>query len=438
MGTAEMQNFLHQFVLRICQDPVFRRSLRYHPKETLEAAGFPGHLAPEQLPVRHYTVSVFLDAPTLFGFEAVTSAELTAAQIPIELKLALYGAKPLAMVHGQEDWLNTLAAWARANGLVAMLSPDEFEPCEDENKGGYVNQVTQCYPARAGSGRWRRLLVSRSSQHTMLGWLSLLFGWDHLLGRLFGYPACCAKAFDQRWLTACDRYQGDVASLVLQEQSPEAFVGQYGWQANMLGRYFGAEIISHFPCDLNCSATMAVAERLYCTYHHFEPEAASAFQQALVGTYIYSKDQGVFYFPEADLAETDLAETDLAETDLATAESTVEASVSESQRLGHSVVTLAIAGKVPQSTTVETALFKALAAGDRVTCQGGTLWVDGETFEAQMISFTQAHSDSNAYLSASHPTSTDVSLSDLAVALPASKRATSNNFGANNLVVAAT
>ncbi|MEO1445984.1 MAG: hypothetical protein AAFV46_07075, partial [Cyanobacteria bacterium J06635_11] len=293
MGTAEMQNFLHQFVLKTCQDPVFRRSLRYHPKETLVAAGFPGHLAPEELPVRHYTVSVFLDAPTLFGVEAVAYAGLTAAQIPIELKLALYGAKPLAMVHGQEDWVNTLAAWARANGLVAMLSPDEFEPCEDENKGGYVNQVTRCYPARAGSGRWRRLLVSRSSQYTMLGWLSLLFGWDHLLGRLFGYPACCAKAFDQRWLTACDRYQGDVASLVLQEQSPEAFVGQYGWQANMLGRYFGAEIISHFPCDLNCSATMAVAERLYCTYHHFEPEAASAFQRALVGTYIYSKDQGV-------------------------------------------------------------------------------------------------------------------------------------------------
>ncbi|MEO1447221.1 MAG: hypothetical protein AAFV46_13505, partial [Cyanobacteria bacterium J06635_11] len=60
------------------------------------------------------------------------------------------------------------------------------------------------------------------------------------------------------------------------------------------------------------------------------------------------------------------------------------------------------------------------------------------TFEAQMISFTQAHSDSNAHLSASHPTPTDVSLSDLAVELPVSKRATSNNFGANNLVVAAT
>jgi hypothetical protein len=204
-------------------------------------------------------------------------------------------AKPMALLYGPEYYLSALADWATRLSLVALLSGCEYTPVSDRGKGGFSNRTGSERPARARSNSWRGLLVSQSEDHAILGWLALLFHWDLFLGRILGYPDCCCYAFEERWPQAIANHQGDLAVLSLDASRR----GPYDWRCNIFSRYFGHQLLHHFPCSLTCMATLGIARAYLQSLYIHEPEYAQTLSQLMISPIIFSEEEGVFLFPGA-------------------------------------------------------------------------------------------------------------------------------------------
>lgn len=283
------------FVEAMAGDPVQRRELRYRPADALARWGLAAPSLPRELPIRSHEVSVWLDEVTLFGI----AGDGDDVRLPLEARLVVYALRGMALLHGDEPTLGRIAAKSRYLGLAAIMAPHEFLPLAEEDKNGFVN-LGRAQPARAGSGNLRGLVIAADWNRAVLGWLSLLFGWHDLLGRLLGYPECCTAAFAERWPVAARDYRGDAALLLLSRETP--VMADVPWQTNVLGRCFTAPPISHFPCSLDCSATRELADRTLERLCAIEPEQAAAIRRDASLPLLVTEQSGVFRFDSADFS----------------------------------------------------------------------------------------------------------------------------------------
>lgn len=339
------------FVAQLVGDVRFRRRLRYYPAQALAEHGLPAADAPLELPVRHWTIEVSIDLPHLCGGVAAPKA----TRPPLAARLVALGARPLALVHGPEAELVALRRWGEDHGLVGLLTPWQLAVRADAGKGGFSNLAAEV-PAVAGSGGQRGLLLAADAAQAMLGWLSLLCRWDAFLGRLLGYPACCADAFATRWNEARDHHQGDVAGLVAKTGGS----GPFPWPLNPFLRYGGLELVPHFPCRYDCPESLALARRLLAALELAEPEHAAALRRDLPALVLYTETGGVFASREAELRP------------LAGEEGRVE------------VVT---APAAVVATDRESPLARAWADGGAVTVAGGEVKVGEVTTGGWLVDF---------------------------------------------------
>lgn len=287
---------LHSFVEAVIQSPVFRRKLRFTAAEALRDHGFSPLLAREELSARYEDLDVWIDEAHVFG--PLRGPE---ALPPLEARMVFYGAASAAMVLAPVAQAYAFARWARARRLTAVLSPHEVVLAPDEGKGGYSNTATSLRWAQPGARSedrgpiQRRVIVARDEDDAALAWLALLFGWDGVLGRLLGYPECCVRAFAGRWERAFTEHQGDVAPLALTASGG----GPFAWWTNNFGRYFGDELIAHFPCRYGCPESEALARQRLAALEVFEPERAAQLGARLAAPVLYSERQGVFLFRDA-------------------------------------------------------------------------------------------------------------------------------------------
>lgn len=288
---------LHSFVTSACTDAGFRRELQTNPRLALARHGLAWEAVPGGLCVPSGQISVEFGEHTLVGAPPERLPGRCPAAERLETKLCLWRGKPMLLDHGPEQYAADSAHWYRSRGLFSLLSPYEFEPVADPSKGGYANSMSRIRPARSGSGAWRSVLAAWEEERVLLGWLCLLFGWDEFLGNLLGYPACCAAAFAKRWERASEFETGDVAPLILQEAGERPLAGAFGWETNIFARYFGAEIVQHFPCRLDCRNTAALARRNLAAWSAFEPSRAAEVRELLSSPVIYAPEDGVALFP---------------------------------------------------------------------------------------------------------------------------------------------
>jgi hypothetical protein len=280
------------FVGQVVGDVRFRRRLRYHPQQALADHGLPAADAPLELPVRHWTIEVSIDLRHLCGGLLAPKA----TRPPLAARLVALGARPLALIHGAEAELVGLRQWGEEHGLVGLLTPWQLALRTDAGKGGFSNLAAE-EPAVAGSGAHRGLLLAADASQAMLGWLSLLCRWDAFLGRLLGYPACCADAFATRWNEARELHQGDVAGLVAKTGG----AGPFPWPLNPFLRYGGSELVPHFPCRFDCPASLDLARRLLATLELAEPAHAAALRRELPTLVLYTETNGVFACRDAEV-----------------------------------------------------------------------------------------------------------------------------------------
>jgi hypothetical protein len=286
---------LARFVGRVCADARFRRRLRFRPAEALEHLGYEGIGSAPSLPVRHFGLPQAVTAARLFGPPEAHAACLPEPW-PIELRLLRYGLKPMALLHGEAVSMARTGAALRSEGFAALLSPSAFDPEADERAGGYVNLAGRRRPAGERLEGWRGLLVARDARVAELGWLSLQFGWDVLLGQLLGYPSCCAEAFPDLWRRACDGHRAEPARALLEnERGPIVLLAHPAH--NLLARHLGFHLTEHFPCALGCPASLAFARDLEIRLAVIEPEATSALIEALATPTMCLAKGGAAFFP---------------------------------------------------------------------------------------------------------------------------------------------
>lgn len=304
-GRAE--GLLHTFVAAACQSQEFRRALQSEPVAALRQWQWECTDVPESLRPPSEALSVTIDDANLWGPpEWRTEPDRTMLR-QSQLRLLLAGAKPLVLMHGDERNLTALANCARQRSYFTLLGPHQFLPQHDSCKGGYSNRMTSVSSAHAGSGAWRGLLISPDEQTVLVAWLCLLFGWEKFLGRLLGYPRCCCEAFENRWPAASSFHEGDMGLMLLSqsepETGPEAGEGIYklDWTVNIFARYFGWEIIQHFPCSWDCAATASLARRYLSILSHYWPEDMRQIHRYLSSPLLVTASHGYGLFPGGKL-----------------------------------------------------------------------------------------------------------------------------------------
>jgi hypothetical protein len=279
-------------------DPTVRRRLIAEAPLVLAERGFASDTIPARLPPAR-PGDLLLTHGQLFGL----SPAAPLAEPPLELRLLAYGLKPVVLLHGQDDELRATLAWAEARGFTALLSAHEWDRGVDEGKGGYSNLATNLRRARGGASAWRSLLVGADEDATALAWLALALGWDELLGRLLGYPVCCTKSFPRRWAQAVASHQGDLVAACIDDSGP----GPHDWRVNNLGRYFGAQLIQHFPCRFGCTASRDLATLAEAALAAWEPDHQASVRTVLEAPVLYAEAEGVAVLPGAEVEAGDAA-----------------------------------------------------------------------------------------------------------------------------------
>ncbi len=247
--TAQRSRIVHRLqsiVNAVITQNSFRRLMQSRAPVALAKFGFCHSSIPSQLTVPS-KVSVYYDDETVFGIQAEPSDN----KIPVDIRLVSYGAKPVALHYGPADLLGPYAGWAQSQSLVSMLSPFDGLPVAFAEREGLGDEIGQ-RPAK-GPGGYRGLIVASSESQAMLAWLSLLFGWHHLLGRLLNVPSCCCTK-NRNCLWACRSDEGiGLDSLAFPPS------GIFDWHYNVFGGHLGYQLLCHFPCSFDCRESLAAA-----------------------------------------------------------------------------------------------------------------------------------------------------------------------------------
>lgn len=293
---ARIRQLLADVVGKTCTSPIARRRLHYAPLEAFASMGLVGPPTTTDLAVVPHRVSAYLDEETLFAPFVQESCEA----VPLEAQLVAFRAKPLALLSGPGLSMAKVLRWAERSGLCGCLSPHEYDVMPEAGRDGYFNLARNIRPARDVSNAWRGLLLGSSVDRAVLGYLALLFGWDAYLGVLLGYPACCVRAFSERWPTAEREMEGDVATLLVKQSSP----GPFDWRLNILVRYMGVELLQHFPCTFDCSASLELGRAHQGALQQIEPSSVARIESLLASLVVYAGARGVVILPMDCLSET--------------------------------------------------------------------------------------------------------------------------------------
>lgn len=82
---------------------------------------------------------------------------------------------------------------------------------------------------------------------------------DDAFGKVLGIPGCCRNFYSEA--ARHNLVSGLLFNWLSVASQPQNISVPFG--ANFLGRYFGASLVSHFPCALNCSATRRQTEERF-------------------------------------------------------------------------------------------------------------------------------------------------------------------------------
>jgi hypothetical protein len=229
---------------------------------------------------------------------ATADSPFSADAEDVAFTLVSFGVRPLMLEHGPEPALLALAGHARLRGLSTLFGPFAFDIERDSRRRGYSNRSSVPRKAVRGSGGWRSLLISPDPELACLAWLALAAGWDRLLGRLLGYPACCSDFFERHWPNAWNNYQGDLGSMLLSSYTTP--FRTLPWRTNIFARYQAPCLVAHFPCRFDCTETEAEARDVEACLQHFRPDLAIAARAAMRGV-VYEDNEGVRVLPGARL-----------------------------------------------------------------------------------------------------------------------------------------
>ena len=256
-------------------------SLRALPAGVRCAASWPRQALPsavQEVPAAPGSAPAWLAA--LADLAAVTPAAPTPPQLPrwpdaaewIALELGLRRVWRIDLSPALADDLKRCAA---EHGLAvlhgATTAIDDAGLWREDEDGRRVLYVGRNAADLAAADRLERatlaLTAARAAQReSHVGGVDPAAENDLAMASLLGYPACCAAAFvegHQRWLAADASHEAEVAAFALRAARATAAAGGIGdRRLDACNPCIGASPLRHYPCRLDCEASIALADAI--------------------------------------------------------------------------------------------------------------------------------------------------------------------------------
>jgi hypothetical protein len=212
----------------------------------------------------------------------------TVGSVPsaLEFVYAANGLKPCCMARVSPVKLSRLREICRATRLHLQVSDYKVVVKVDTFKADFANRRTTV-SANSPDGAFE-VFASQDSMDAQLAKYHRANSHDLNMARLCGYPSCC-----------CDFYRRHVARAASENMDfvryALADTRQYDFYTNRAIRYFGVDLLSHFPCSLDCPASRRIGEERFDLLQRLYPDVADRFSRALRSMVIYTENQGVFF-----------------------------------------------------------------------------------------------------------------------------------------------
>lgn len=203
----------------------------------------------------------------------------------LEILFLINDLKPLVRLKCSYNQLIHIKEFCRKNGLF-VLSKYKLVSFEDKNKG-YSNKCD--YVPIGHPGGYHVIFISKNKETCNSASKpppNIIKSEE--LGFMLGYPECCTKFYNENKEKAASK-QMDFVLFTPKSKKPFPFYN------NVCLRYFGINLISHFPCSFHCKESIKLAKKNLEFLKNHLPEIANYFTNELKSFIIYTEYQGVHY-----------------------------------------------------------------------------------------------------------------------------------------------
>lgn len=121
---------------------------------------------------------------------------------------------------------------------------------------------------------------------------------DDAAGSLFGIPPCCQTFFRRSW-SKTRVAGGDLFAILLEGALSENGKIRIPSACNAAAMYFGGGLCWHFPCALDCRATLATVEARLRTLEALDPTLSARLLATQRRAFLWSPSHGYGLLPEA-------------------------------------------------------------------------------------------------------------------------------------------
>lgn len=207
-----------------------------------------------------------------------------------EVLLAAAGVKVSRTCLGDSQ-LELLQSIASEHAFSVVASDDRYIHRPDVGKGGTSNRIErQSKPDQTG-GLWNVYIAAHPSLAATARMLEEM-GDNEIFGLLLGIPQCCRNAFGRNRVVAAAK-QNDFIGMALDATAgPMPFDPWLNYAAN----YFGAALISFFPCSFRCAAAAYASRNTYRMLRECNPSWAARFLDLHRTNILYTEYEGLHLF----------------------------------------------------------------------------------------------------------------------------------------------
>jgi hypothetical protein len=190
-----------------------------------------------------------------------------------------------------DEKLELLQRIADRHTFRVLASSEQYIHRCDVGKGGFANVIERVAGTDQANAR-RIVYIAADRSLVETGRLLEETGDDELFGLLLGIPACCREAY-VRFRPIAQARQNDCIPLALDNTSGEM---PYDPHLNFAAIYFGANLLSFFPCSFRCPVAGVVARSTFEMLAECDKAWAHSFLDLQRTNIIYTEYQGLHLF----------------------------------------------------------------------------------------------------------------------------------------------
>jgi hypothetical protein len=207
-----------------------------------------------------------------------------------EIVLASAGVKASRTCLSEAD-LSLLLEVAEQSNLQVVVSAQKYIHRHDVGKGGWSNSLAAAVPPDNPDGLFNVYMAS-DSQLAAKGMSLEELSDEGGFGSLLGVPACCITTY-VRFHPEAKKKQNDFVPLVLENSSERL---PYPFWNNYVSQYFGAALLSFFPCSFDCVEASRFAQTTFSILRRCSETWAEGFIKLQQSNILYTEYLGLHMF----------------------------------------------------------------------------------------------------------------------------------------------